>query len=309
MHTTSRSLLVVFFLGVLTFVTTLPLQAQLEVAGASGVVMGHVHLAARDVEAQRNFFLKMGGKAVQNGVIQLIQFPGVFVMVRQAEPTGGTVGSIVNHIGFHVRNIEESRAAWDAAGLQWEPNRGPRGGFLMAPEGVRVEIAENTSIAEPIKFHHVHFFTPDPLAIQAWYVEMFGAVAGKRGSSDAADLLGVNLTFAKDGGPVVGRKAVRSTHIGFEVKNLEQFAKTLEARGTKFDRPYVKLANSDARDCIPHRPVGDVCRADRKSGAPQVVRRTRAVGTYRSKEPCPRAGIRAKWQVRHRRNIVTPWSL
>jgi hypothetical protein len=33
-------------------------------------------------------------------------------------------------------------------------------------------------------------------------------------------------------------------HIGFEVKNLEEFCKKLEAAGQKFDRPYTRLPNS-----------------------------------------------------------------
>ena len=33
----------------------------------------------------------LGGTPVQNGALQLIQFPGTFVMLRKAEPTGGTV--------------------------------------------------------------------------------------------------------------------------------------------------------------------------------------------------------------------------
>jgi hypothetical protein len=33
-------------------------------------------------------------------------------------------------------------------------------------------------------------------------------------------------------------------HIGFVVKNLEEFCKKLEAAGQKFDRPYGRLPNS-----------------------------------------------------------------
>jgi hypothetical protein len=46
--------------------------------------MGHLHLTARDGAEGRKFWAAMGGATVQNGTLQLIQFPGTFVMIRQA---------------------------------------------------------------------------------------------------------------------------------------------------------------------------------------------------------------------------------
>jgi len=64
-------------------------HAQLAVPGPSGVVMGHLHLATKDVEASRRFWAALGGVAVQNGALQLIQLPGTFVMLRQTQQTAG----------------------------------------------------------------------------------------------------------------------------------------------------------------------------------------------------------------------------
>jgi hypothetical protein len=79
------------------------LHAQLAAPGESGVVMGHLHLAVKDLDAQRKFWGALGGTPVQNGALALIQLPGTFVMLRQAAPTGGTVGSTINHAGFWSR--------------------------------------------------------------------------------------------------------------------------------------------------------------------------------------------------------------
>ena len=70
------------------------LRAQLAAPGEAGVVMGHVHLAVKDLDAHRRFWGALGGTPVQNGTLALIQLPGTFVMLRKAEPTGGTVGSL-----------------------------------------------------------------------------------------------------------------------------------------------------------------------------------------------------------------------
>jgi hypothetical protein len=69
-----------------------------------------------------------------------------------------------------------------------------------------------------------------------------GAKPGMRGTFEAGDLPGVNLTFGgAAGAAVVPTKGRSLDHIGFEVRNLEQLVKDLEAKGVKFDRPYTKV--------------------------------------------------------------------
>ena len=231
-------------IGMLVVSTTATLHAQLAAPGESGVVMGHLHLGVKDVEAHQKFWAALGGTPVQNGALALIQLPGTFVMLRKAEPTGGSVGSTVNHVGFLVKDIAPWIAKWQAAGLKMEPQARPTQVYLIAPDDVRVEILEDKTIDVPLKMHHVHFYIASPLETQAWYAKTFGAVPGKRGQFDAADLPGVNLTFAKADEPTVTTKGRSFDHLGFEVRNLEAFCKKLEASGIKLDRPYTKLPNS-----------------------------------------------------------------
>src|SRR6188768_3472051 len=71
-------------------------HAQLAAPGPSGVAMGHLHLATKDVEVSRKFWTAMGGVPVQNGALQLIQVPGTFIMLRQTpQLVGGTEGSSI----------------------------------------------------------------------------------------------------------------------------------------------------------------------------------------------------------------------
>jgi hypothetical protein len=69
-----RSILAVFC-SVVVLLAQAQMHAQLAAPGASGVVMGHVHLTARDAAASKTFWAALGGIAVQNGSLQLIQFP------------------------------------------------------------------------------------------------------------------------------------------------------------------------------------------------------------------------------------------
>jgi catechol 2,3-dioxygenase-like lactoylglutathione lyase family enzyme len=217
-----------------------PAGAQLVPPGPAGIVMGHVHLVARDLDAQRKFWSAVGGVATKNGTLEMFQFPGVFIILRQGEPTGGSVGSTVNHIGFNVKNVAEWVTKWQAAGLKMEPQTRPTQVFLNGPDEVRVEILEDAMQDAPIKMHHVHFAMADPLAVQAWYAKTFGAVPGKRGQFDAADLPGVNLTFGKDDKPVAKTIGRSIDHIGFDVKGIEEFVKKLQAMGITLDRPLQK---------------------------------------------------------------------
>src|SRR5665213_1003131 len=114
-----------------------------------GVSIGHVHVNARDIAAQQRFWVLVGGTLVHNGKIQMVEFPGMFINLRQQDPTGGTVGSVVNHIGFHVKNLADEMTKWEGAGLKIEAGANPKQKFLTAPDDVRVEIIEDSSIATP----------------------------------------------------------------------------------------------------------------------------------------------------------------
>src|SRR5258707_13586921 len=73
----------------------------------AGVTMGHWHLNTRNIEATRKIFMAMGGAEVQ-GDNARVRFAGVLVILREKAPTGGTVGSVGNHVVFIVPNIQES---------------------------------------------------------------------------------------------------------------------------------------------------------------------------------------------------------
>lgn len=218
--------------------------AQLVAPNAAGISMGHVHLTVRDLDVNKNFFALLGGTPVSNGPLQLIEFPGMYVMLRKADPSGGTVGSSVNHFGFQVKSMKDWLPKWQAAGLTIEPITRPTQVYLRTPDDIRIEILEEPSLATPIAGHHIHFATQDIPGMQAWYAKTFGAIPGKRAQFEAADLPGINLTFSAINTVPSPTKGRALDHIGFEVHNLPAFLAKLEASGIKLDRPYTKVPNS-----------------------------------------------------------------
>jgi len=219
-------------------------SAQLAAPGASGIVMGHLHFNAPNVDDARAFWITLGGEAVANPPLQFVQFPGVMVMLRENGPEGNTVGSVINYVGFHVRDLQASRARWEAANLAVEP-----GGFdgqlwLTAPGGVRVEILEDKTIPVPIQMHHVHWNVTAVPEAQAWYARAFGAAPGMRGRFVAADLPGVNLTFGEATETLAPTQGRALDHIGLETTDLQGLIAHLESEGIALDSGYRQIGDT-----------------------------------------------------------------
>jgi catechol 2,3-dioxygenase-like lactoylglutathione lyase family enzyme len=256
-------------------------SAQPFPVNGAGVTNGHWHLNSRDIEANKKIFVAMGGTLVPAGNFQIVRFPGVLVYLNQgpgaAPANGGTVGSVVNHVGFTVPNVQQSIAKWKAAGVNVLPGGPGRTdqAFVETPDGVRIEILENKDQKFPIQSHHVHFNIPESEIpkIQAWYSAWFGAVPGKRGTNIAADLPGINLSFSKamNDMPQVTTKGRTLDHIGFDVKNLEAFLKKYEAAGGKIDRPYTKNAQNGTALAFIYDPWGTYIELNERPDTPSAT--------------------------------------
>src|SRR6516225_7114747 len=83
-------------------------QAQPAAFNEAGVTMGHWHIASKDVEANKKLFLAMGGKLYMPGGNPLMMFPGTYINLNLGteKGDGGTPGSVVNHVGFIVNNVQ-----------------------------------------------------------------------------------------------------------------------------------------------------------------------------------------------------------
>src|SRR5580698_9070619 len=162
-------------IAALVFFTLAPGFAQLVPPNAAGVTLGQIHLLVKDVAAQQRFWTEtMGGKLVRNEKLEMIEFPGVYISLRQGDPTAPPAGSIVDHFGFVYKDLPAWLVKWKAAGVEIEQAQNPIQGYVHAPDGVRVEFFGDPSIDAPVKMDHIHFRPVDDAAIQAWYARAFG---------------------------------------------------------------------------------------------------------------------------------------
>lgn len=235
--------------------STASMFAQLPAPNEAGVSFGHLHLRVRDAKAQTkvwtDVFAPQLGKA---GPMQTLKLPGIFIIVSQGETDGASDGSTVNHIGFAVKDYADIKAKLKEDKVPVKEH--DRQLFATFPEGVRVEIVEDKNLATPVAFTHFHLSVVDPEAERAWYVKHFGAKPTSRPKMLAAAIPGGELDFQKVDMPQAPTKNRPLDHMGFEVKDLEAFCKTLQAEGVKFDFEYHDLDKYHLKVALLTDPAG-----------------------------------------------------
>ena len=104
--------------------------AQILVAGDGPVVYGHHHLNTTNMDAQKKFYADtLGGSVAKIGSgdrqQEIVRFPNVLIFFRPMQaPTGGSIGTTVNHFGFSVPEKIDP----------FNRLRGPFSGFFRAYE-------------------------------------------------------------------------------------------------------------------------------------------------------------------------------
>ena len=221
-------------------------SAQLAPAGESGITMGHIHLNVTDVEAQTRFWVgQFDAKPLAREGLVGVKVPGMLILFNRVAPTHASAATVLDHFGFKVRSRDEMVKSCRAAGYvitkEFVGSEGFPNAYVVGPDGVNIELQEDTSIMVRAVAQHLHFLLPDPLPLRAWYVGTFSMPATTRGPHDSADIPGMNLTFAASRARSLGTKGGIIDHIGFEVKNLAAFCRKLEAAGITLDEPYTDV--------------------------------------------------------------------
>jgi catechol 2,3-dioxygenase-like lactoylglutathione lyase family enzyme len=231
-----------------------------------GLRLGHVHLTVKDINAHQRFWTGMlGGTLVKNGSLTMIQFPGLYVVLQEGSPTAPPAGSIVDHFGFVLKDINAARAKWKAANVSYTIGAtNPNQGYVDAPDGIRVEVFGDPSLPGPIGMDHIHLLLPatDIPAIQAWWEKVLGGLPGKRktvarsGVTDCVYFHRFNVSFSPSDTKRDPTKGRSLDHVGFDVKSLDETAERLKALGIKLDSPPRPIPNSKVKSALLTDPWG-----------------------------------------------------
>src|SRR5262245_48713174 len=189
----------------------------------------HLHLAAPDpIKAVEWYRKNLGGQPTTEGTDRLM-FGDVRVIFQRNEKPMPSVGSVVDHIGFSVKDVDAAMKAMEADGAKIEgPAREVAGlfklGFVVDPFGTRLEIVQDPA---KLGLHHVHLRGPDPNASLAWYVDKFGGTIGKlKDRIDGINYGGIWLLATKGEATPSAGHAI--DHIGFRPQNVDNAVATLK---------------------------------------------------------------------------------
>ena len=242
-------------------------SAQLLAAKDGPIVYGHHHVNATSPAEHKKFWADtLGGTVVKVGTDgrEVVRFPNVWIFMREQAAKGSSKGSTADHIGLSVPNLRAVLDKVKANGYRnvtaaealpgqklngdfVEVGTGPVSAlaYVFGPDEVKVELVEMKAQKEPVKLHHIHFYGTQQAEMRAWYEKVFGAMESPSANPNfiSASLPGVGLNFSVSPTPTAPTAGRAVDHIGFEVKNLQEFLTRLEAQGIK---PSVAYRRVDA---------------------------------------------------------------
>ena len=236
-----------------SFVTVVVAMAtSLGLAGpARAADYHHIHLVATDAaEAKAWYMTHMGctdfgrHNACAVGDTQIIFF--------ERDPTGPSVGSGVDHIGFSFTDLEAKMRSYEDAGVTiLEPIREIDGLFKLAfvedPWGTKIEVVEDH---EWLGFHHLHLRSTDRDAALAWYENIFGGEKDSlKGRIEGLRYGTVWLLVSQhDDGELTPTEGRAFDHLGWQFPDLRAAAEEIKSKGVEFTlepRPFTNPLGQD----------------------------------------------------------------
>src|SRR5262249_35839678 len=95
----------------------------------AGVSLGQWHTIVRDMDAAKKYWTALGATPIKIDGTEVMKFSGVLIFLTPGSPSGGTEGTVVDHVGFGVPDVRKTLAKLKAAGFKVrEP--GPKGSPL-----------------------------------------------------------------------------------------------------------------------------------------------------------------------------------
>ena len=238
------------------------LSAQTAAPNAAGVSAGHIHLSVPDPDAMIDTVANvLGGEKMSKGQLNMVKLPNIFVIVTPNQnPTGGTNGSTVHHVGFMVKDFADIKAKAEAEGLAVQELTPGVQAFINLGNDVMIEVQQDENIDHDVEFHHFHMQSPNPPPNLAWYMENFGGQPGERRGQPVAlipggevDFLPAGMGRGKGKGKGKGKAAAAPPpaptkgraldHIGFEIVDLPAFIEKLKANGVKMDTEMIDMTD------------------------------------------------------------------
>ena len=214
-------LLIVIFLSCNAF-------GQLAEHNSEGLAFGHVRLNVSDTQYHTSLWVNhFGGVVAYEGESTIIQLPNMMLLLTNDEQSIGSRSTVMDHIGFKVRDIETFLDKWRSAGFEVGRDfigaEGQKNAYITMPDEIYVELQEDQALPVAATAYHLHFYTSEYQSLLDWYLSAFHLSIRSRGSiSTTTNVPGMNLSFADSSTTRFATSGSAIDSIGFEVKNLDR---------------------------------------------------------------------------------------
>ena len=154
----------------------------------------HIHLNEPAAEASQWWEKNISGGRRITEAPNRIMYGSTRLMFLGAQSSGGSQGSVIEHLGFSVRDLDATmrelakintkviEPVTDVPGLY-------KSALIESPWGTRIQLVQD---AELLGLHHVQLRAPDPEGAYAWLLDKFGGERFKiKGRVDSVRYAGV----------------------------------------------------------------------------------------------------------------------
>ena len=201
----------------------------------------HIHLNEPAAEASQWWEKNIPGGRRITEAPNRIMYGAVRLMFLGARSTGGSDGSVIEHLGFSVADLDATMRALAAIGTKVvEPVSAKPGlykaALIESPWGTRVQLLQDPDL---LGLHHVQLRSPDPDRMEQWLLDTFGGertkIKSQLGAVKYAGIPGfttVYIVAAK--GASVPSQGRAVDHIGWRsIGTIAETKATLEAKNVQ----------------------------------------------------------------------------
>ena len=202
----------------------------------------HIHLVAPSRAEAKEWYMTHIG-CTDYGRPDACQIGSTYIIFFEREPTGPSVGSGVDHIGFSFEDLEAKMTSFETAGITvLEPvHEGAlyKIAYIEDPWGTKIAVVEDH---EWLGFHHIHLRSPDPAVTLSWYADIFGGTRDSlKGRISGLRYGTVWLLAAPHEGELAPTEGRAFDHLGWQFPDLQAEAENIKRKGVEFDievRPF-----------------------------------------------------------------------
>ena len=208
-------------------------NAQVLPFNEAGVTMGHHHIMAPDVDAQKAIWVDaLGGELQGNPPLEFVRFPGAFLILTGGQATEGTRGSALDHIAFDLKDLAGARARLAATGVEIFNESETRFDAIL-PGAIEVHFFSDASLQTPIAHRAMAFVSTDPEAQRAWWENVLGATTTQEGAMTVSTLPGVRLFFSGAETAPAPTRGRTLDHTGIGVADVGEFCARIAEKGVE----------------------------------------------------------------------------